>query len=337
MDHNNQSAEKPLTFEDLYTGDRFKIGETLWTKIDSETARKHGASELNLRERGYGYHGSAICSFGPDDAVEFVPACSTPHPSLSPDVRESLYLVIGQEDGMESFLCRESELLNGVLRALFYEHTDCSLEECAYWKAQLADNDNWIIHDGKHEHFNQGIGEIGQLDVYRVTDSSLISELAAELTGQESELKLIQERDEAEEWADKLSLAIASRSEIGEHSNQNNPWQNAIDLADSIHSQHAQELAKMREELETTSKHLWNAGIELNTLRTTLSAVEAERDALKNRVPEECTLHAYFEGEGWELDVRDSDGELLGMLAWPKSWPSTMNAEQLRKMGFEIV
>src|SRR5688572_21322360 len=40
----------------------------------------------------------------------------------------------------------------------------------------------------------------------------------------------LRERDEAQEWADRLAYAIAPQSVIGEHSSLNNPWQNALDV-----------------------------------------------------------------------------------------------------------
>jgi len=45
------------------------------------------------------------------------------------------------------------------------------------------------------------------------------------------ELALIDERDEAEAWADRLAAAIAPVDVLGEHSSANNPWQNALDYA----------------------------------------------------------------------------------------------------------
>jgi len=41
----------------------------------------------------------------------------------------------------------------------------------------------------------------------------------------------LRERDEAEEWADRLAYALAPIEVIGEHSSGNNPWQNALDHA----------------------------------------------------------------------------------------------------------
>ena len=47
-----------------------------------------------------------------------------------------------------------------------------------------------------------------------------------------SERELAEQRDHAEEWADKLAEAIAlhCREDIGEHSNLNNPWSHAHNL-----------------------------------------------------------------------------------------------------------
>lgn len=45
----------------------------------------------------------------------------------------------------------------------------------------------------------------------------------------------IEQRDNAEEWADRLAYAAAPESEIGEHSNLNNPWANALKLIEGKH------------------------------------------------------------------------------------------------------
>lgn len=41
--------------------------------------------------------------------------------------------------------------------------------------------------------------------------------------------QLISERDNAIEWADKLASAIAPDHVLGEHSNTNDPWHNALE------------------------------------------------------------------------------------------------------------
>ena len=45
-------------------------------------------------------------------------------------------------------------------------------------------------------------------------------------------IELIDERDDAEDWADRLAAALAPADVRGEHSSANNPWQNALDYAD---------------------------------------------------------------------------------------------------------
>ena len=45
---------------------------------------------------------------------------------------------------------------------------------------------------------------------------------------EEALARAIDERDAAIEWADRLAYAIAPVGVIGEHSNLNNPWQNAL-------------------------------------------------------------------------------------------------------------
>lgn len=42
--------------------------------------------------------------------------------------------------------------------------------------------------------------------------------------------QVIEERDTAEEWADKLAYAKLGIEQVGEHSNMNNPWTEALEL-----------------------------------------------------------------------------------------------------------
>jgi chromosome segregation ATPase len=68
-----------------------------------------------------------------------------------------------------------------------------------------------------------------------------ISRLRAKLTEAEAEVKrLVDQRDLAEDWADKLAYAVGSVEEIGEYSNMNNPWAKAYELIDA-------KLARIRE------------------------------------------------------------------------------------------
>lgn len=73
-----------------------------------------------------------------------------------------------------------------------------------------------------------------------------------------SELELIDERDRAEEWANRLAYAIGGEA-IGEHSSANNPWQNALEEAGNLKAENerlrgvADELAKA---LHAVNNHL---------------------------------------------------------------------------------
>lgn len=56
--------------------------------------------------------------------------------------------------------------------------------------------------------------------------------LQAELDAMsEAVLSVIDERDRAQDWADRLAVALAPRDVIGDHSSGNNPWFNALSWA----------------------------------------------------------------------------------------------------------
>lgn len=62
-----------------------------------------------------------------------------------------------------------------------------------------------------------------------------IVELEKRLAKEEADhLGTLGQRDQCYEWADKFADAIAAhfREDIGEHSNLNDPWRNAINLID---------------------------------------------------------------------------------------------------------
>lgn len=71
--------ETIVLFLELWVGDRFQTLRPdgtpvqVWTKLDSTTARQHRQSEIELKERGYGYVGSATCSFESSEQVKFLP------------------------------------------------------------------------------------------------------------------------------------------------------------------------------------------------------------------------------------------------------------------------
>jgi hypothetical protein len=54
--------------------------------------------------------------------------------------------------------------------------------------------------------------------------------LAVAATHDAEILRLIDERDEAQEWADRLAAVAGGPDVVGEHSNANSPWANALEL-----------------------------------------------------------------------------------------------------------
>jgi anthranilate/para-aminobenzoate synthase component II len=54
-------------------------------------------------------------------------------------------------------------------------------------------------------------------------------------------------------------------------------------------------------------------------------------------IPEGCKLVAAHTGDGWILEIHDSENQAIGLLAWPKSWPESVTTEQLEAYGFEVV
>jgi hypothetical protein len=73
----------------------------------------------------------------------------------------------------------------------------------------------------------------GSFQIHTQECKSLASLPVGESMREDSELQLIAERDEAEEWAHRLAYAKFTIEQIGEHSNLNNPWQNALELLEA--------------------------------------------------------------------------------------------------------
>lgn len=71
----------------------------------------------------------------------------------------------------------------------------------------------------------------------------------------DSILTELENRDTNADWADKLAYAIAPMDVIGEHSNLNNPWANALDAAESLHDE-CERLRERVAELEEALKHI---------------------------------------------------------------------------------
>jgi hypothetical protein len=76
-----------------------------------------------------------------------------------------------------------------------------------------------------------------------------IAELEAELRREKySHAFTIDQRDRAEEAADKLAYAIGSVEEIGEHSNLNCPWKNASELLETQKKSREGEIERLKAE-----------------------------------------------------------------------------------------
>lgn len=78
---------------------------------------------------------------------------------------------------------------------------------------------------------HSSIGSLAPADIELLRSlADRIEELEATVRREEADhLRTITERDDTEEWADKLAYSIAPQSVIGEHSSANNPWMNALE------------------------------------------------------------------------------------------------------------
>lgn len=66
-----------MKFKDLFTGDRFVAYGSIWTKVGADVARVHEPEVIALGAAGAG-HREALCDFGPDDTVSFLPLVDQP-------------------------------------------------------------------------------------------------------------------------------------------------------------------------------------------------------------------------------------------------------------------
>ena len=96
--------------------------------------------------------------------------------------------------------------------------------------------------------------------------------------------QVIAERDSYHEWADKLAHAVGGL-EVGEHSNINNPWQNAIEMAETLHAR-----------AEAAEAALSAAQEEVARMQRWLSYVERELVAAMERGQLHHSLHVLVTG-----------------------------------------
>ena len=103
---------------------------------------------------------------------------------------------------------------------------------------------------------------------------------------EKSDLEMIRERDRLEEVANALAYAIGTEEEIGEHSNLNNPWENALELIAQIKSERdawKSACDDFRDSMEVTEGAYTEAQEECNSLK-------AEREAYKVKLEQAIEL-----------------------------------------------
>jgi hypothetical protein len=87
----DKSSGPPLTFFDLWVGDRFLAFDAIWTKLDIEYARHHTDVSLRLEARGYGYIGDSVCTFENNVPVQFLlPTIGVLSPAINNMVNNGL-------------------------------------------------------------------------------------------------------------------------------------------------------------------------------------------------------------------------------------------------------
>jgi hypothetical protein len=104
-------------------------------------------------------------------------------------------------------------------------------------------------------------------------------------------MQLIEERDNREEWADRLADAVGPIELIGEHSSGNNPWANALDLI-TPHAQ-VKQFQERVTELEA-ERHSTNEALD--------DAVKAQRTGRKAVIEEAAA---------WLAEVGQKDAAYL--------------------------
>ena len=107
------------------------------------------------------------------------------------------------------------------------------------------------------------------------------------LTKEEADhTRSLEERDRYHDVADKLAQAIADRykADIGEHSNINDPWQNALNLIEADNAAKDQTISDLRSEVESLSA-IVKSGID-DVAGATIDDLEADNAALTARVKE---------------------------------------------------
>lgn len=95
----------------------------------------------------------------------------------------------------------------------------------------------------------------------------------------------------------------------------------------------------MTKDQESRLRLLAQSNVVSGDIRAALEEIDMLRFLTRphKESPEECTLVAVHTGDAWQLAVEDRDEDEVAVLAWPKSWPDTMTADQLKAYGFVVV
>ncbi|WP_175974557.1 hypothetical protein [Burkholderia sp. BCC1047] len=152
------------------------------------------------------------------------------------EVSGDCFIVIGhgETDIPEAkIVTRRDDLLDAVLGMMYCPASDAPDDVRAEYAAALADEDEWAA-DTWSVSF-----EIGGIVVWRVGLHPFAPQPPAQADARPTDDELwdqtLRERDNYCEWADKLANAIATYLgfEIGEHSNVNNPWREALEAIEN--------------------------------------------------------------------------------------------------------
>jgi NTP pyrophosphatase (non-canonical NTP hydrolase) len=124
------------------------------------------------------------------------------------------------------------------------------------------------------------------------------------------DLELIEDRDIAQDWADRLAGALAPPDVIGEHSSSNNPWANALDYA--LNNSVALPIVDLRQLQEEVSQwqrlqfrpHGESPNALIDGLKLCEEAGEIARALLKRHT-------SVAEKQMWEENLREELGDLF--------------------------
>ena len=127
-------------------------------------------------------------------------------------------------------------------------------------------------------------------------------------------LGTIDERDAAQEAADELAYAIAPLEVIGEHSNLNDPWRNAVEALDVEREQHAEALGRMQVSFSAEEQRADDAEAHLTDLQQRIASLR-EYVQHKRTCPQSLPRIRLDLGPGWKVGSNDEKPCTCGLAA----------------------